>query len=688
MGKAVLFGCAFAVAMGLVVPVAPAASLIEHRAGETLAAVEMDQGDTLHFTLGNGERRTLVVESTEARVVLTNLPQLKKGFHAGETIYEMSCRVRVDGHRMTMRRYVPVQQSFYEPHVINGMRIWFDGVRDIEKFLNDNHGGGLPRKDVRFAVQDMTLPICPQTIRPWYPNSENSIDVVDSYNANDVWMGPYQGADLHGGLDINMPIGTPLWAPIDFDTQFYFNSLKMGQNNNRWRGVRTWDNGQRWVLQAHHIVQLLVPQNTPLKQNTHYAEAAGVLTGSHAHSHFVFKVGADGNETALDAWIIFWQIFESNKLRAGEIRAVMQPLSRGRTGQNVQFDGASSNAGPNGNELRCRWTFGDGGTSIESRPRHIYTERGIYPVTLTVHDGVKQTSCTQHVTVDEASEKNNQPALILESPDAVTFRRRPPAAMDVYGWEAGHEPRTLRFTARPRSSPRPATQTVLCRNAGGGQLAEPRIDLRYREGRGWLDVSRVAGKLVVAVDASRLPNRHGIYRADVAVDCPGAANSPQVFSVKMEVPRPKNAPSSSITIDNRDDGCYATPWFWLTPPFHHHFPGHWRPGHHGDYLINGGTSPNDEFVRFTPDLRAGKYTIALADATPFRPSSQAPGESRFAVRVRHKHRTEIVSVEPLKSREIGSFEFDEGTAGYVEILAEGSTGMVVADAVHFERQPD
>ena len=124
----------------------------------------------------------------------------------------------------------------------------------METFLNDNHGGGVPRKDVRLALQDATLPIAPQVLRPWYPNPDNWIDAGESYNANDVWMGPYHGADLHGGVDINMPIGTPLWAPIDFDTQFYFNSLEKGDNNNRWRGIRTWPNGQRWVLQAHHLV--------------------------------------------------------------------------------------------------------------------------------------------------------------------------------------------------------------------------------------------------------------------------------------------------------------------------------------------------------------------------------------------------------------------------------------------------
>jgi len=133
-------------------------------------------------------------------------------------------------------------------------------VRKIGELFNETHGECVPRKAARFAVQDATLPICSEEeLRPWYPNKGNFIDVHESYNGDDTWLGPYQGADLHGGLDIDMPIGTPLWAPISFDEQFYFNSLALGHNNNRWRGIRRWSNGERWVLQAHHMTREIVP---------------------------------------------------------------------------------------------------------------------------------------------------------------------------------------------------------------------------------------------------------------------------------------------------------------------------------------------------------------------------------------------------------------------------------------------
>jgi PKD repeat protein len=679
---------AVAILFALLCGAAHSDEIVDIVAGPTLAAVELNYGDTLRFTLRNGETRTLTVGSTAAHVVLSNLSAPKQGMSGGHTLYRMTCRVQIDGHSMTMQRFVPVQQSFYEPYVINGMRIWFDGVRNVGQFLTDNHGGGLPRKDARFAVQDMTMPICPQPIRPWYPNPDNHLDVAESYNGNDVWMGAYHGAELHGGLDMNMPIGTPLWAPIDFDTQFFFNSLAMGHNNNRWRGVRIWDHGPRWVLQAHHIVRLLVPQRTPIKQGTHFAEAAGVLTGSYAHSHFVFKIGPEDAETPLDAWILFWQSFENNRQQAGEILAKIRPISPGIVGVPVQFDGSHSRAGITGNDVRYRWAFGDGGTSIESQPQHVYVAPGIYPVTLTVSDGAGRIARTQHITVDGAARAIHQPALVLDSPEEVSFRLRPVSAMDVYAKKLTLEPSTLQFTARPKTSPRSAAQQVRLKNTGTGTLAEPKLSVLYREGRDWLAIEGKGEVLSVFVDAAALANRHGVYRADVLVDCPGALNSPQVFGVCLEVPGRRKPPTSSVTVDNADTACYATPWFWLAPKFYLHHPEHWKAGYHGDYLIGGGEPGGNDFVRFAPDLLAGRYAVSFVEETPFRPSPALDRASRFAVRVRHKQGFETLWMDPQKSRGIGAFEFEEGTGGFVDVLAEGATGYVIADAVHFERISD
>lgn len=104
--------------------------------------------------------------------------------------------------------------------------------------------------------------------------------------------------------------------PLDIDDQFYFNSLEMGHNNNRWRGIRRWENGSEWILQAHHMTALTVPEHQPLRRGQQFARGAGVLSGAVDHSHFVFKIHDEGETIPLDPWILFWQMHRDQETEA------------------------------------------------------------------------------------------------------------------------------------------------------------------------------------------------------------------------------------------------------------------------------------------------------------------------------------------------------------------------------------
>ena len=130
--------------------------------------------------------------------------------------------------------------------------------------------------------------ICPEPVRLWVETGSDTLDVAACYNGDDCYLGPYLGQACHVGMDINHAMGSVLFAPIRFDTQAYFNSLAMGHNNNRWRGIRRWDNGDVWALQSHHLIELRMPQHTPLESGFQYATTAGVHVGSHEHTHFEF----------------------------------------------------------------------------------------------------------------------------------------------------------------------------------------------------------------------------------------------------------------------------------------------------------------------------------------------------------------------------------------------------------------
>lgn len=288
--------------------------VVQRVAKDTITPMTLNHGDELHFQLRNGETRKIELIGTEADAVIRD-----KSGRVNQ--YKFSADLLINDKRYVLERVIPTQESFYEPLVVDGMRVWLDAVSDI--FIDD--GGFMEEKDIllgiacrpkrkaRIVVNDMNDRICPDKLAWWYPEKKNYIDVRDCYQGQDVWMGPFGGKRAHGGLDINMKSGTLLFAPIDFDDHYLFDSLKKGDNNNRWRGVRKWDNGAVWWLQAHHLNKMLLPERNTLKRGTKYAETAGVAIGSKEHSHFVFRVIEDGESYWIDPWIFFWQTFRDNQ---------------------------------------------------------------------------------------------------------------------------------------------------------------------------------------------------------------------------------------------------------------------------------------------------------------------------------------------------------------------------------------
>ena len=297
--------------------------LLERKAKPTLTAVEMDRGDTLRFTRMDGGVVNIVVRETHAKMLQTTLTVPKVEQPWALTALHFHARVEVDGIPLLMNREVGTSQSVYAPGDIAGLRLWLDAVDDLFEFMDETHGACRPRKHVRLALQDATLRICPSLLHPWCPLPEEGLAIGECYNGDDCWMGPYFGASAHGGLDINHPRSTPIWAPLDFDDQWLFDRVPEAENN-RWRGVHVWPDGSVWTLQVHHLIRLTVPEHTPVRAGQQIADGAGVWVGDHDHSHFVFKVRPGGDPASseatsgrelgsddilLDPWILFWQMY-------------------------------------------------------------------------------------------------------------------------------------------------------------------------------------------------------------------------------------------------------------------------------------------------------------------------------------------------------------------------------------------
>ncbi len=293
--------------------------IISRKAKSTLTAVEMMHDDVLRFGLTDGSIAEVTLADTGAEIMHTTLKAPGVEEPGATTTYRFWGDCLLNGREVRLEREVGTQKSFYEPWTLDGARIWLDAVDAVFAFMRETHApcrlqencshGLPPRRHARLAVQDASARICPEPLRPWCPLPPGGLRIENCYRGEDCWMGAYDGASAHGGLDINHPKGTPLWAPIDLDDQFLYNSIEMGHRNNRWRGIRHWGDGAVWALASCHMTRLTVPEHTPLAAGRQYAEGAGVHVSAVEHSHFAFAVFDGGELIRLDPWILFWQMY-------------------------------------------------------------------------------------------------------------------------------------------------------------------------------------------------------------------------------------------------------------------------------------------------------------------------------------------------------------------------------------------
>jgi len=70
----------------------------------------------------------------------------------------------------------------------------------------------------------------------------------------------------------------------------------------------------------------------------------------------------------------------------------------GKVSLTVSFDGAGS-SDPDGDSLAFAWDFGDGLSSTEMNPTHVYTTVGSFVAVLTVDDGLMTDTAQVDITV-------------------------------------------------------------------------------------------------------------------------------------------------------------------------------------------------------------------------------------------------------------------------------------------------
>ncbi len=641
-------------------------------------AVEMNKGDTLAYKLKNGQLRTFILLSTSAKPIFTFDNPVNQ-WHSG-IVYSMNCKIMADGQELNLKRIVSAQQSYYTPWHINGVTLFFDAVKVIDSFIKDHHGSAdgssYPKKDVRFAFIEYEDDFSPQPLKPWYPNNKNYISIKDAYGGADSWLGGFKKDEAHNGLDINIPNNTALWAPIDFDDQYYFESLAKGDNNNRWMAIKTWPNGEKWILRTHHMTALNVEQNTALTQGQFYGTVGGVHFGSYPHIHFNFIWEKDGFATALDPWMIFWKIFENNKKRSNQIRAVMNSFNPAKVGERISFNGASSEKGIYGPDLKYFWSVNDGTFYEGIEAEHVFSTEGLHIVTLTITNGTDTSTVNQYISINSGIKPKNY--LRLKTMDPFGFKVKTIEETEIYGEEANEIRNILRFFFKKDSEYSPLSKEVFLE---GNKLVVESLDISidYLDYSNWLKVEKFENKIKISLLKENLSTARGRYTAKIILKS-AITGINQSFYVEATSSDLRNKDLEKIIVDDKQAILFPSNYYWVEDPFDKKY----LKGY-GRVTFWAGSKEQEGVARYQPELAGGKYKIYLHEDAVYEPNYSVEKSGIIHLQIPTVNGVKNLFWNPEASRVIGVFELFGGKDSYVDILTAGSTGMIYLDALVFEK---
>ena len=111
-------------------------SVVRRTIQQTLTAVELNKEQTLELTLSSGDIWKLEVVDTGAEAIPTTRKDLHFANPGTITVIHFHADVKINGKPRSFEREISSQRSFYEPWVVDGVRIWLDAVDDAFDFMD------------------------------------------------------------------------------------------------------------------------------------------------------------------------------------------------------------------------------------------------------------------------------------------------------------------------------------------------------------------------------------------------------------------------------------------------------------------------------------------------------------------------------------------------------------------------
>jgi PKD repeat protein len=122
-------------------------------------------------------------------------------------------------------------------------------------------------------------------------------------------------------------------------------------------------------------------------------QTGGISSGPPGSNKKWWYLAAAGGGAAATALVL------ANRNRAPTVGTVSASPSTGVQAATAIMFSASAASDPDGDSLTYSWEFGDGGTSTDQAPRHVYNTEGVFSVRCTISDGEHSDSGNASVTI-------------------------------------------------------------------------------------------------------------------------------------------------------------------------------------------------------------------------------------------------------------------------------------------------
>ena len=359
--------------------------------------VTLDSAWPSYLGLNIGERRIIRLLSGKERLIEVASVMFYGNDPPGPDGIFCSVVLSIESRDVTLNLYVGdktdgTRKVLEQPFYVNGIYLGIEGTKEF---------GGIT-SDALIWIADASEGIAPGGYFP-FTDADKNINISEILWGNTFMNYHYYtaSATTHTGIDFILPEDTPLIACFSGVVTY------VDPNQNYELLFTNYDWPGNMVFRYGHQNSINVVEGQVLYAEDSVGLSGGVDDGGVPHLHLeMHAYGIPNSFSQMDfcfvnPWPYVWYWLRQDRKSKGLIQSNVAPLYPSSVGESIAFSSTGSQPNTGSGPLAYYWEFGDGQSSTQANPTHIYTGAGVYLVRLTVTDNKPDSAWfEQYITVE------------------------------------------------------------------------------------------------------------------------------------------------------------------------------------------------------------------------------------------------------------------------------------------------